>query len=687
VGRAEGLREVKPATDPARACALLVGVEASTVYGADPLVGPVADALRCFDWLVGRGVPTANIQLFLSPKPDSQPLLQAWKQRQGDAGLHGASEHEVATFIATELKRFNPPPHQPGLLFVLWSGHGLIEHRGERRTRRLFFADSLAERPLHVDLNRLLAALDTPRFAGFTEQVLVVDACASFVGRMFRGQRLEEATNLGPTAERGKARQFTMVSASPGQLARTEPAQWQGVDATLSKFVNRFVKALDKQAAPAGRWPDFAGAFEVAKASFDRHDEQLPMSWAWGEDPANLSDDDLAVLHDAALTGLLRRLEGAGLEPRQLREPFMAALQLTLLAESHERALLGEGAGLVELLGEAARLPGPWTAPERFAIEVAVRRPTEAAAPPYVGGVLQRGHAPGAVQQAMDEARQRRERLAAGVCYLLVKDDGELHGDLFFEDDPKPVRLAPEALPAAQAPWGGERALGRLIELALATATGRLKDPLLVVEKVLSTECLHEDIDAGRFHDGADDQVLGHHHLVVRRLKDNLDMLSAMSDPASAAAPMGFARLLAWRREAEALRTRLRQHGLHLLWLAPRELLADKLHKHLNAEAAASCIALDLAVCGGRLDDDARRAIRRSTLPFACWPTDAWTDADKATLQAALAEAPCPALHDVFRLRKAHGFEQHPATRLAILWDDPAHNPYVTRLDAGGART
>ena len=116
--------------------------------------------------------------------------------------------------------------------------------------------------------------------------------------------------------------------------------------------------------------------------------------------------------------------------------------------------------------------------------------------------------------------------------------------------------------------------------------------------------------------------------------------------------------------------------------MSPQDLLDDQLDARLAQEVQGSCVALELAVATGRLDDSARQALLGRGVPFACWPTQAWSAADTALLHQALAAcAHGASLRRLFELRKEHGFATHPATRLALLWDDPAHNPYATALE------
>jgi len=56
--------------------ALIVGVERyEPSLAAEPLDGPVRDALGFVEWLNSRNVPATNIFLFLSPLQENTPLL------------------------------------------------------------------------------------------------------------------------------------------------------------------------------------------------------------------------------------------------------------------------------------------------------------------------------------------------------------------------------------------------------------------------------------------------------------------------------------------------------------------------------------------------------------------------------------------------------------------------------------
>lgn len=153
---------------PEHACAVLVGVEQCGVYADDPLVGPVRDAIGWYHWLVARGVPPARITMMLSPKPVSQPLVDAWRQSWAGLPAHAqprllpATEAAFLDFISLDsgLPAL-AAEHADGSLLLMWSGHGVIDQRDAGRSRRLFHADAHAQVPRNLEPVSLMKALRT----------------------------------------------------------------------------------------------------------------------------------------------------------------------------------------------------------------------------------------------------------------------------------------------------------------------------------------------------------------------------------------------------------------------------------------------------------------------------------------------------------------------------------------------
>jgi hypothetical protein len=146
--------------DPADAVAVVVGIDR---YGDTPewdLAGPVADAVRFVGWFLSVGMPAERITLLASPSPGGVPdgveVLPADR----------ATVREVLVRRPTRLTRRN--------LFVVWGGHGFVD---VRRRRRLYYADTAPDDPLHLDLDGLLARFASASVPALDRQLWIVDAC------------------------------------------------------------------------------------------------------------------------------------------------------------------------------------------------------------------------------------------------------------------------------------------------------------------------------------------------------------------------------------------------------------------------------------------------------------------------------------------------------------------------------
>lgn len=677
-----------PTSDPARAFAFIVGVERSSIFDVDPLVGPVADAIACFDWMVARGVPTSRIRMFVSPKGESFGLLDDWEKRRGEAVRAEATEAAIQDFLGTGLQGFAPKDGGGALLLVMWSGHGLIDQRGAERTRRLFYVDSSPGLPRHMEVMALLRALKTRRFAGFTEQVFAIDACASFSGGLFGGQALGPPTNVGQNGAPAVLRQWVMLAASPGQLAQTDKVKLHDAMVPASKFVQRLLERLDGPAA--SRWPDFRAGFMATRASFEGED-QLPVSWAYGDSDDELTDDGLLLLSRPQMTRLARALQVAGLSTEKQRASYAAALHPLALAESHHLALQQGLPAMVELLGDTADAGVGLPAAQRFALEAAARAS-------HVRGAellawLRRSFDDATLERELDRRRAALAKAQAGVCFVLIDESPngqreeavDLHAWLFVGKDPVPVLLTDDQEPlVVDRDASRADALGELLGRAYDEAANKgLDAPSLVLEFALPLERIGEDVEAQPYNDGFGTLPVGQCHTVVRRIADRL---RALSRSRTAAGRRLLPALAAWRNAASLLRERFERYGLHLVWMDPERVIARLLEHDLKNHPQGSCVGLAMAVEGGRLTQRARDSLFHGAVPFACWSRDAWTDDDTAVFEVDMGDCvDLAALQKIFDLRCRAGFTSHPSTRLAILWDDPARNPYAEQLGAEGA--
>ncbi|MGJ7496406.1 hypothetical protein ACSFA8_15130 [Variovorax sp. RT4R15] len=677
-----------PVSDPKRAFAVIVAVEKSSILPSDPLLGPVADASRVFDWAVKCGVDPSRIRLFVSAKSGSEHLLANWDANYPQAIRAAATEVAIRDFFAKELPK-SVPKDGDGLLLVAWSGHGLIDQRAERRSRLLFYEDSAARVPIHCDVTSLMQLLKERDFAGFRQQVLVVDACATYSGSQFGGQSLGPSTNFGRRNNPDvNILQWAMMAASPGETAYTEAAKPGATEAAGSKCMNRL---LDQLTGPAARkpWPNFQAAFSATRQSFFG-DEQMPVSFAIGS-PDDLTDDDGIVLTRTRTTQLAREVNKLQVDVTTLRACFSAALQVSTLAETHEWALRNGLAEMIELLGETAHLPGQPDALERFALEVAARTKSE----PIRAGVvtwLGRSLGPNIIQSELDRRRNELAAPRSSICFLLVDEcapaAGEgastLQGWLFIGKSPVPIFLVDDdEEPDAQTEATRAEALGSLIGLAISHANSAgIARPFFILEFALPLARIDEDVETQLFDDGMSHVPVGQRYAVVRRIADRMRALQrAQSRQGRKFLPA----LDAWKRAAEFLKQRFSVHGLRLVWMEPEHLHRGDLALNFENNPTGSCVGLAMAVVDGTLTESARQSLVGGAVPFACWPRAPWTEIDRQTWEADMANcADDAALEKVFTLKRTQG-EKHPSAGLSILWDDPSHDPYAQQLGAKGA--
>ncbi|MFH8937535.1 VMAP-C domain-containing protein [Streptomyces griseosporeus] len=158
--------------DPDDIHAVVVGLEN---YPRAPLNwslrGAGSDALRFVRWLLAGSVPPRNIRLLLSPLEESRSLSEAVTE----AGVRWrtvASSNEIRDVFTQELK-----DARGKLLYVYWGGHGVLGDEG----RLLFYPDASPEDKVSLSVEDLRSFLTHLSCNGFRQQVLLFDACATFV--------------------------------------------------------------------------------------------------------------------------------------------------------------------------------------------------------------------------------------------------------------------------------------------------------------------------------------------------------------------------------------------------------------------------------------------------------------------------------------------------------------------------
>lgn len=168
---------------PADTYAVLVGIE-QYGPGIRALVGPAIDAMSMCCWMLDKGVPAANLQLLVSEAPsvDAQVLAERQRLRTlvSDRGVVFQAPHQHVLDAALSAATLSNTGLAHGaVLWVYWSGHGLLNHATRER---MGVAGNATGQDYHVlDLeNRWNALRLDPRLHRLSRQVLIVDACSTW---------------------------------------------------------------------------------------------------------------------------------------------------------------------------------------------------------------------------------------------------------------------------------------------------------------------------------------------------------------------------------------------------------------------------------------------------------------------------------------------------------------------------
>ncbi|MET9102679.1 MULTISPECIES: caspase family protein [Streptomyces] len=205
--------------DPARVHAVVVGIERYPRHSGWDLPGAVDDALRFHKWLRKGGVPEKNIQLLLAPEEDSRRRLEPLTG-SGDLVWRPVwTRDEVMDAFTDGLEG-----RTGDLLYVFWGSHGVLGH-DERRL--LLCPDASPKDKRCIDTANLMEYLQRDDLDGFGQQVLLFDACATFLEHLH--QPTGPAVAAFPTVRRRTVGQFALCAAAPGQVAENDPALRSGV--------------------------------------------------------------------------------------------------------------------------------------------------------------------------------------------------------------------------------------------------------------------------------------------------------------------------------------------------------------------------------------------------------------------------------------------------------------------------
>ena len=205
--------------DPARVHAVVVGIERYPRHPDWDLPGAVDDALRFHKWLRNAEVPAANIQLLLAPEEDGRARLER-RAEAGELTWHPTwSRDEIMDAFTDGLQE-----RTGDLLYVFWGSHGVLAHDD----RRLLLCPDASPRDKRcIDTVNLLEYLQRDDLPGFGQQVLLFDACATFLER--HNHSTGPAVAAFPTVRRRPVQQFALCAAAAGQVAENDTVLRSGV--------------------------------------------------------------------------------------------------------------------------------------------------------------------------------------------------------------------------------------------------------------------------------------------------------------------------------------------------------------------------------------------------------------------------------------------------------------------------
>ncbi|HEX3463145.1 MAG TPA: caspase family protein [Candidatus Elarobacter sp.] len=190
---------------PQRTVAVLVGVERYGEHDTWDLRGPVNDVLRMAQYLKRCNVPTANVTAYVAPlEPQSAAMAELGTLC---AQLRKPTQADLNALILGEFQTL-----ECDLLFLYWSGHGVITTKKERL---LFTSDAEPGDLRNVDLDSVLERLRTDACPNIDRVDAVVDTCADYITIGEAGvTRTKYAVGIGV-----KRDQFLLCAASPGEYA------------------------------------------------------------------------------------------------------------------------------------------------------------------------------------------------------------------------------------------------------------------------------------------------------------------------------------------------------------------------------------------------------------------------------------------------------------------------------------
>jgi hypothetical protein len=197
------------------------------------LDGPALDACRFVEWLIGRGVPSGNVSLLVSPLMENEDAVACYGFDVRPA--------DYATVRATLFEGLRD--NGSDFLMLYWGGHGVVDG-GD--TRRLFCADATATDKRNLDLTALLNSLRSSLYSHHPRQAILIDACQNLVEQLHLAYTLPaEVFPLG--IPRPSCEQRVLLAASPGEVA-------VNIDGRKTGLFSEVLRA-ELATALVGTWP------------------------------------------------------------------------------------------------------------------------------------------------------------------------------------------------------------------------------------------------------------------------------------------------------------------------------------------------------------------------------------------------------------------------------------------------
>jgi hypothetical protein len=264
---------------PSKVRALIVGIEK---YQAGPeydLDGPSGDALKFASWLLDRGVDPEHIYLFLSPLDENREKLSEAEALglKPLPAIHDLISAKIRSQLTNEYGQGGD------LLYVFWSGHGIVT-KTDTLTRRLLFADTDDDTKWNLNFNSLVEGLSTfAHGAGFNNQAFFIDACANaYYQGLFQTVQGEAAeVKFAASGEIDRGDQFVLFASAEYEVATNESDIGTG----------SFAKALFDSLKDQPLFPDMPTITETVQIKFKEKQKLEPVYW-WRKQRGNEEEVD-----------------------------------------------------------------------------------------------------------------------------------------------------------------------------------------------------------------------------------------------------------------------------------------------------------------------------------------------------------------------------------------------------------